>query len=319
MSNIKPFFSFTRREQYGIMVLLFFILAIVAINFFIKQKKPSYGDKEAFSQWEEEIRTFQEQEEIAAKYSDSVRAARQQRGSYDNDYQRTTSNSYDKYQKNEKKFPTPFSFNPNDINANDFVKLGFSEKQAESIVKYRNKGAVFRTKQDFQKVFVVSDEIYAHLEAWITLPNEEISPVSEPITAENIIVELNTADTTSLKQFKRINSYLAKRIVEYRQKLGGFHSVEQLMEVNGIDEERFSGIAPCLLVDKGKITKLDLNKSSFKDFTRHPYFEHYIVKAIFEHKDKNGVFASVDEIRSIPLIYDDLYNKIKPYLYVSVL
>ena len=317
MSNIKPFFSFTRREQYGIMVLLFFILAIVAINFFIKQKKPSYGDKEAFSQWEEEIRTFQEQEEIAAKYSDSVRAARQQRGSYDNDYQRTTSNSYDKYQKNEKKFPTPFAFNPNDIGANDFVKLGFSEKQAESIVKYRNKGAVFRTKQDFQKVFVVSDEIYAHLEAWITLPSEEIS-VSEPIATENIIVELNTADTTSLKQIKRIGSYLAKRIVDYRQKLGGFYSVEQLLEVNGINEELLSAIAPYIVVDKAKITKLDLNKSSFKEFTQHPYFEYYVVKSIFEYKDKNGVFLSVNDIRKISLIYDDLYNKINPYLYASV-
>ena len=162
MSNLKPFFSFTRREQYGIMVLLFFILAIVAINFFIKQKQPSYGDKEAFSQWKEEIMAFQEQEEIAAKYSDSVRAARQQRGSYYNDYQ-TSYPKYEKYQKPEKKFPAPFHFNPNEINTDDFVKLGFSDKQAESIVKYREKGAVFKTKQDFQKVFVVSDEIYAHL------------------------------------------------------------------------------------------------------------------------------------------------------------
>ena len=312
MGSIKSFFSFTRREQYGIMVLLFLILGVIVVNFFIRQKMPVSVDKETFAQWEEEVKTFQEREEIAAQYNDSLRMARRQYPNYHTDYQKYPTQFYDKYQKPEKEFPKPFPFNPNTTEKDDFIKLGFSEKQAESIVKYRDRGAVFKTKQDFQKVFVVSDEIYAHLEAWITLPDEV-----EVTAPENVVIELNTADTTSLKQIKRIGSYLAKRIVDYRQKLGGFYSVEQLMEVKGVDTALFSAIAPYMVVDKGKIVKLDLNKSAFKDFTRHPYFEYYIVKAIFEYKDKNGVFTSVNDIRKIPLIYNDLYNKITPYLYVS--
>jgi len=321
MSSIKSFFSFTRREQYGIMVLLSLIAVVVVVNFFIRENPPASADEDAFSQWEEEIRAFQEQQEMAAAYNDSLRTSRRQYGNY-GDYQSSNAKSYEKYQKSEKKFPDPFPFNPNDIGKDDYVKLGFSEKQAESIVKYREKGAVFKSKQDFKKIFVVSDEMYAHLEAWITLPEGETTLVADNNTAtsipkEPVVIELNTADTTSLKQIDRIGSYLAKRIVEYRQKLGGFYSVEQLLDVNGINEERFSSIVPYLVIDKGKIAKLDLNKSSFKDFTRHPYFEYYIVKAIFEYKDKNGIFMSVDDIRKIPLIYDDLYNKINPYLYVS--
>jgi competence ComEA-like helix-hairpin-helix protein len=319
MSSIKSFFSFTRREQYGIMVLLFLIVATIAINFFIRQKPPPLTDKETFSQWAEEVKAFQEREEIAAQYNDSLRMARQQRSNYHNDYQKSSTNFHEKYQKTEKKFPDSFPFNPNDADKDDFINLGFSEKQAESIVKYRDKGAVFKSKQDFKKVFVVSDEMYAHLETWISLPDEDIADnkTTTSATQENIIVELNTADTTSLKQIKHIGSHFAKRIVEYRQKLGGFHSVEQLLDINGINEEIYSKIAPYFVVDKGKIIKLDLNKSSFKDFTRHPYFEYYIVKSLFEYKDKHGVFASVNDIREIPLIYDDLYNKINPYLYVS--
>ena len=314
MSGIKSFFSFTRREQYGIMVLLFLILGIVVVNFFVRQKMPITVDKETFAQWEAEVKAFQEREEMAAQYNDSLRMARRQYPNYHTDYQKSSTKFYEKYQKAEKKFPDPFPFDPNTTDKDDFVKLGFSEKQAESIVKYRDRGAVFKTKQDFQKVFVVSDEIYAHLEAWITLPDASTSSASEP---ENVVIELNTADTTLLKQIKRIGSYLAKRIVDYRQKLGGFYSVEQLLEVKGVDTALFSGIAPYMVVDKEKIVKLDLNKSSFKDFTRHPYFEYYIVKAIFEYKDKHGVFTSVNDIRKIPLIYNDLYNKINPYLYVS--
>jgi len=314
MSSIKPFLSFTRREQYGIMVLLFLILTIIAINFFIQQKPPSVVDEETLARWSEEVIAFQEREEMAAQYNDSLRLARQQRGSYYTNYQ-PSGRTYERYQKSEKKFPEPFPFDPNSISGDDFVKLGFSEKQAETIVNYRVKGAVFKNKADFKKVFVVSDEIYAHLEAWILLPDEEA--IAMPTVQENIVIELNTADTSSLKQIKGIGSYLAKRIVEYRQKLGGFHAVEQLLEINGIDEERLSGIAPHLTIDKGKIIKLDLNKTPFKDFTRHPYFEYYIVKAIFEYKDKHGSFSSVDDIKKISLIYNDLYNKISPYLQVS--
>jgi len=319
MGSIRTFFSFTRREQYGIMVLLSLIVVIVSVNFFIRESAPSAVNEEVFSQWEEEIKAFQEKQEIAAAYNDSVRTARRQYGNY-GDYQSSNTRSYEKYQKSEKGLPVPFFFNPNDVNKDDFVNLGFSEKQAESIVKYREKGAVFKNKQDFQKIFVVSDEMYAHLEAWIALPDGETSLVADNTTSnppEPVIIELNTADTTSLKQIDRVGTYLAKRIVEYRQKLGGFHSVEQLLDINGINEERLSVMASYLIIDKGKIAKLDLNKSSFKEFTRHPYFEYYIVKAIFEYKDKNGLFVSVDDIRKIPLIYDNLYNKINPYLYVS--
>ena len=318
MSHIKSFFSFSRREQYGIMILLSLILLTITINFFIQKKTPSIVDETTLSQWEEEVKAFQEQQEISAKYNDSLRMAHRKGNHYDNQYQTKT---YEKYQTTAKKFPAPFPFNPNNTGKNDFVKLGFSEKQAESIIKYRDKGAVFKNKSDFKKVFVVSDEMYAHLEAFITLPDEEKTTVADnnkpsPIQ-ETMLIELNAADTTALEKINRIGTSLAKRIVEYRQKLGGFYSVEQLLELNGVNEERFSDIAPYLVVDRGKIVKLDLNKSSFKDFTRHPYFEQYIVKAIFEYKDKNGLFSSVDDIRKIPLIYNDLYNKINPYLYVS--
>jgi competence ComEA-like helix-hairpin-helix protein len=255
---------------------------------------------------------------MAAKFNDSLRMARRQYGNYsDYDYKTANTRFYEKYQKSEKKFPPPFPFDPNNIGKDDFEKLGFSEKQSESIVKYREKGKVFKSKQDFQKVFVVSDEMYVHLENWILLPDEE-TIVSELNEQEIIVIELNTADTTSLQQISRIGNYLAKRIVDYRQKLGGFHSIEQLMEINGINEERFTGIIPYVYVDKGKIARLDLNKNSFKDFTRHPYFEYYVVKAIFEYKDKHGIFTSVEDIKKISLIDNDLYHKINPYLYVSI-
>jgi competence ComEA-like helix-hairpin-helix protein len=301
------------------MILLSLILLVIVVNFFIPNTSSTIADEETFAKWEEEVRAFQERQEIANQYNDSIRLTRQQYKNYGN-YQYSNTNYYGKYQKTEKKFPQPFPFNPNEINKGDFVKLGFSEKQAESIVKYREKGKIFKTKTDFQKVFVVSDEMYAHLETWILLPDGETETVADN-KAENaqepLIVELNTADTTALKQIKGIGNYTAKRIVDYRQKLGGFHSIEQLREINGMDEERFANIIQYVIVDKEKVIKLDLNKNSFKDFTRHPYFEQYIIKAIFEYKDKNGQFSSVEDIRKIPLIYNDLYNKIYPYLQVS--
>jgi DNA uptake protein ComE-like DNA-binding protein len=70
-------------------------------------------------------------------------------------------------------------------------------------------------------------------------------------------------------------------------------------------------------VDLQKIKQLHLNKAGYKELLAHPYLENYIVKAIFEYKDKVGKFNSVDELQNISLIYPQLFQKIEHYFTVE--
>ena len=89
--------------------------------------------------------------------------------------------------------------------------------------------------------------------------------------AQGTIVEINSADTATLKKIPGIGSFFARGIVNYRNKLGGFYSVEQLAEVFGIDEDKFVAIAPWFRVDTSLVQKLEINHLSADSLGKHPY------------------------------------------------
>lgn len=119
-----------------------------------------------------------------------------------------------------------FEFNPNTVSAEELVRLGFSEKQAQSIVNYRSKGGRFRRKGDFAKSFVVSDSIYRRLEPYIRIP----------------LVDINSADSAAFDALPGIGPYFAAKMVEYRSELGGYSYPEQLMDIYNFGRERYDAL-----------------------------------------------------------------------------
>ncbi len=119
-----------------------------------------------------------------------------------------------------------FRFNPNTVSVEDLIRLGFSEKQAQAIDNYRQKGGRFRRKADFAKSFVVADSVYRRLEPYINIPR----------------LDLNAADSTALDELPGIGPYYAARIVSYRAELGGYSYPEQLMDIYHFDREKYDGL-----------------------------------------------------------------------------
>ena len=148
-----------------------------------------------------------------------------------------------------------FPFDPNTVTLEDLQRLGLSERQAESIENYRSKGGRFRSKADFQKMYVVSDTLYARLEPYIEIPK----------------LELNAADSAALVTLRGIGPWYARKILDYRDRLGGFVDAEQLLEIEGIDEERFAGFSETVTVDASRRRLLDLWHSPDSLLARHPY------------------------------------------------
>ena len=119
-----------------------------------------------------------------------------------------------------------FRFNPNEVSVEDLMRLGFSEKQAQSIDSYRQKGGRFRRKSDFARSFVVSDSVFRRLEPYIDIP----------------LTDINRADSAAFDALPGIGLYFAAKMVEYRGRLGGYSYPEQLMDIYHFDEEKFAGL-----------------------------------------------------------------------------
>jgi len=224
------------------------------------------------------------------------------------------------YAKNEK--VNLFMFDPNTVSQAQLIALGFSEKRASIFLKFRNRGFIFRKKEDLLKVFGISGNFYESLRPFIRIENKNITArifVSKNEETKEIpkqkttisAIELNSADSVSLKSLNGIGSVYAKRILKYRNILGGFTNVEQLREVYGFNDEVYNKIKSSVSVNSTLIKKVNLNKDDFKVVNKHPYLSYELTKTIFDFRRKNNINAT--NLKDL-LGDNSLYGKLLPYL-----
>lgn len=239
----------------------------------------------------------------------------------DSNFMASKKSSYEKY-KTPTKTVNRFIFDPNTVSKDQLIKLGFGEKRAAIFLKFRQRGFIFRKKEDLQKVFGISGKFYEALLPYVHI--EKSHNNKEPQTATDfsqkpiikkqnntVITEINSADSSALENVRGIGPAFSKRIRKYRTSLGGFTNLNQLKEVYGFTEEMFNNISPQLSVNVAAIKKLNLNKDDFKTINRHPYLSYETTKAIFDFRRKTALDAN--NLKEI-LNDDALYYKVLPYL-----
>ncbi len=128
------------------------------------------------------------------------------------------------------------------------------------------------------------------------------------------ILEINSADSLALDELPGIGPSFARRIIKYRQMLGGFVSADQLLEVYGMDSARYNGFVRLIRIDTLKVCKLDLNRATFKELLAHPYLEYEQVKAIVRFRDKKGTLVSAGELWAAGVLADSLWDGLSHYL-----
>ena len=175
-----------------------------------------------------------------------------------------------------------FRFDPNTVSRDDLERLGFSEKQARSIVNYRLKGGRFRRKSDFAKSYVVADSVYRRLEPYIDIP----------------LVDLNLADSADFDALPGIGGYFASGMVEYRRKLGGSYSYkEQLMDIRKFDRERYDALSDLITVDSAHVRPYPMWTLPEDSLRLHPYIGSYAAHGIVLFRENNPSSAwSVDAL-----------------------
>ena len=298
MSSWKNVFAFTKQERNGIIVLIVLILAVVVYLIIPSNPAPKNYALPIVDVPSSVKDTTEIQETIAEKNS-----------SEENE-ELSDTKERSVFQQTEL-----FPFNPNGLPEEDWVRLGLSPAQAKSIKKFESKGGTFRKKEDVKKLFVISPEKYLQLEPYIVIPEFSGDTTKTFRKKEsNVVYELNSADTSILVRVKGIGPVFAARIVAYRNKLGGFHHKEQLKEVYGVDDEKYSLIQASFTVDSSYISKININTVEIAELRKHPYFTSGLATALVNYRKMHGPYQQLKDIMNCRLVNAELYRKIAPYL-----
>lgn len=220
--------------------------------------------------------------------------------------------------------PAARPFDPNTASAPELIALGFPEKIARHIVAYRSKGGKFRVKTDLKKIYGLELPLYNRLSPLMRLPDSIRRPPPKPFTPAwpakppAVAFDLNGADTTQLIAIYGIGSRLSRRIVAYREKLGGFMTLDQLHEVYGLDSATIDRLVKRTYIRPGyNPRKLNINLATDRELSAHPYISMVIAKAIVAYRFQHGNFAAVEELRGLQIVKREEADKIIPYLSVN--
>lgn len=216
----------------------------------------------------------------------------------------------------------PFLFDPNRADSATLQRLGLPPFMIRNILKYRNKGGRFRSPEAFARVYGLREEDFRRLLPYISidtlaLRNERTTTLAHRTDSTRVFkypegtqIDLNNADTTELKRIPGIGSGIARQIVAYRQRLGGFVSVAQLREMTHLDTllHRWFVANPC------ELRRLRVNKDGLDKLRAHPYMNFYKARAIVEYRKKRGRLQSLAQLAVLDEFNEEELRRIAPYL-----
>lgn len=120
-----------------------------------------------------------------------------------------------------------------------------------------------------------------------TEKSEKVSNKGNKLPNTLRTVSINSCDTSTLETLPGIGPVLSRRIIKYRELLGGYYTKDQMLEVFGMTDENYNRFVKHITIDTLKIRKLNLNTATFKEINAHPYISYEQTKAIFKLRSKS--------------------------------
>ena len=202
--------------------------------------------------------------------------------------------------------PRPFEpFKIDTVGVNYLRLIGFSTRQAELLIEYRNRGKGIFSMNELRDCYAVSEEMADSLQHFVILS------VRDPHEG---LVEINSADSATLRKVRGIGAKTVIAVMQYRKFLGGFYKKEQIAELKCVTAENFARISEQIYCDSCKISKIDINFAAASEMEYHPYMTRRAIKLITETRESKGGWSCIEE-----MIEDDIFTKeqaqaIAPYL-----
>lgn len=313
---LRDYFGFSKKEINGFFVLSFLlILLLIAPWFYSWFTSPA------------EL-SSQDQRQLDSLLSSLPQPAQS--------YQDDARKSYPSKKREENKVKELFRFDPNTVTEAELNRLGFSAYLTRNFLKYRSKGVKFYRSAQLKKIYGMDDDFFVQIEPYMTFPkrskkqwsndNDDDQDKTEDrkYTQEEYKYspkaiqpfDINQADTSTLKQIKGIGTVLSQRIVNFRDKLGGFTEIQQVKKVYGLSPEVAEELLKyAYLPDNITVKKLNINQASFEVLEKHPLISKGQANAIYQYRKQHGSFQSLEDLKKIRALNEELIQKLAPYLY----
>ncbi len=215
----------------------------------------------------------------------------------------------------------PRFFDPNRLDGEGWMALGFSKRQAQSILKYRRSLGGFENKAQIQRSYVIRAKKFAEIEPFIRFSkpaetSEKPQKLNSATRSEGTAYktfDLNTVSLSDLKALPPLHR-VAPALITYREMLGGYMRFSQLDEVYHMDSASLAFLSRYARIDPTKIRRMDINRVGFKTLLRHPYFDYDMVEQIFQLRRGGGRFQNVEQLRKLPAFRGKDFDKIRLYL-----
>ena len=202
--------------------------------------------------------------------------------------------------------PRPFEKFAIDTVGIEYLRLiGFSTRQAEALIEYRKRGGGIFSMNELRDCYAVSKEMADSLEHFVILS------VRDPFAG---LVEINSADSATLRKVRGIGEKTVVAVMEYRKLLGGFVRKEQISELKCVTPENFALISEQIYCDSCKISKIDINFAPASEFEHHPYMSRKAAKLILETRESKGGWNSIEEMQMDNIFTEEQARAIAPYL-----
>ena len=304
---------FTKRERNGIIYLLLTVIVIAVLpNVY------PYLQKNDIQEIPDEVKQViaaikSKPEKKFTEYDSSGRPGKSYHYVYDND------------QENEKFNAALFYFDPNTLTPSGWKKLGVKEKTVQTIMRYLSKGGRFRKPDDIEKIWGMPQKLASALIPYVQIAEEKklvreyANSGYQPAKshAASLSVDINESDTTAWKALPGIGSKLSQRIVQFRNRLGGFYSISQVAETYGLPDSVFQKIKPMLTMDGTQVKKMNINTATKDELKEHPYIRYTLAKLIVEYRSQHGPFSEVKDLLNIMAFDRVTLDKLSAYLIVQ--
>ena len=300
---VRDYFSFSRKERLGILVLLAIIGVCWGYTALLKPSLMKTAISREDSLWLAEANKVirveedepEEKEEVIDQYVSTVATRKREL----------------------------FNFDPNTLSEEGWKKLGIREKTVKTILNYVSKGGRFRTANDLQKIYGLRKDDLEAIEPFVRI---EVRETQKTFTSSYVpnekrstpkVIDINSADTSAFISLPGIGSKLANRIVVFRDKLGGFYSKEQIKEVYGLKDSVFQVLLPYFEINDTQVKKFNINTVTVDELKTHPYFKFALANAIVAYRQEHGSYSSIEDLKKIMSITEEIFNKIRNYITID--
>ncbi len=203
----------------------------------------------------------------------------------------------------------------NEISEKELSEIGLSEREVTGIMGYRNRYRPFQSPDDLLEVYNLDSAKARQIIPYVKLRKRR----KDSVLANPLVVDLNHADSTGLLAIKGVGPYLAGKIIQYRNQLGAYAEMKQLLEIRGIDSLNYFDIRHQLKLDASQVKRININKASIQELENHPYIRRSVARNIVRFREEYRQFSSLEELKNLELVDEVLFSKIANYLCVEEL